>query len=155
MPSRDAVQFLLHEHEVAKAKFAEIEQTPAPLRAELWRALQPELKVHELVEDTYLYGPLSQDPGAAGTPLASFEEQQAADVAQVEQLMREADALDPASDAWLAKVLAIRDALAQHIAVEESEILPRIPTIWPQDRLDAAGAQMQEAKLRQTGKVAS
>lgn len=148
------MEFLLHEHEVAKAKFAEIEQTPAPLRAELWRTLQPELKVHEVVEDTYLYGPLSQDPKAAGTPLAGFEDRQAADVATVEGLMREADALDPAGEAWLAKVLAIRDALAQHIAVEEGEILPQIPKIWPPDRLKAAGAQMHEAKLRQTGKVA-
>ena len=154
MPSRDAVQFLLHEHEVAKEKFAEIEQTPAPLRAELWRELQPELKVHEAVEDTYLYGPLAEDPKAAGTPLAGFEDQQDEDVAGVEQMMREADALDPASDAWLAKILAIRDALAQHIAVEETEILPQIPTIWSKERLQAAGAQMREAKLRQTGKVA-
>jgi hypothetical protein len=155
MPTVDAVAFLLREHEIAKAKFLEIEQTPAPLRAELWRALQPELKVHELVEDTYLYGPLSQDPKAAGTPLAGFENKQDQDVSRVERMMREADGLDPATDAWLAKIVAIRDALAQHIAVEETEILPQIPAIWPQARLAAAGAQMKEAKLRQTGKVAS
>jgi hypothetical protein len=155
MSNRDAVEFLLHEHEVAKAKFAEIEQTPAPLRAELWRALQPELKVHEVVEDSYLYGPLSRDPRAAGTPLATFEERQDADVQSVEQLMSEADALDPAGDAWLAKILTIRDALAQHIAVEESEILPQVSGVWSAEELQAAGAQMEAAKLRQTGKVAS
>jgi hemerythrin-like domain-containing protein len=155
MPTRDAVEFLLHEHQVAKAKFAEIEQTPAPLRAELWRKLQPELKVHEVVEDTYLYGPLAQDPKAAGTPLAGFEERQDEDVATVEQMMAEADALDPADDAWLAKIMAIREALAKHIAVEESEILPLIPRVWSAEQLLAAGAQMEAAKLRQTGKVAS
>jgi hypothetical protein len=154
MPNRDAVEFLLHEHEVAKARFAEIEQTPAPLRAELWRTFQPELKVHEVVEDSYLYGPLSRDPRAAGTPLATFEERQDADVAAVERLMGEADALDPASDAWLAKIMAIRDALARHIAAEESEILPQIPGLWSAEEVQAAGAQMHAAKLRQTGKVA-
>src|SRR5688572_14092514 len=118
----DAVQFLLREHEIAKAKFAEIEQTPPPLRAELWQRLQPELKVHEHVEDTYLYGPLAQDPKAAGTKLATFQEHQDQDVAEVEALMREADALDPSGEAWFAKVLAIRDALAAHIATEETEI---------------------------------
>ncbi len=151
----DAVQFLLHEHEVAKAKFAEIEQTPPPLRAELWRKLQPELKVHEMVEDTYLYGPLAQDPKAAGTKLATFEDHQDQDVAKVEDMMIEANALDPATDAWLAKVLQIRDSLAEHIQLEETEILPLIPTVWPQDRLDAAGGQMEAAKLKQTGKVAA
>jgi hypothetical protein len=153
MPSRDAVQFLLHEHEVVRAKFAEIAQTPAPMRAEQWRALQPELKVHELVEDAYLYRPLSEDPGAAGTPLAGFLERQDADVAAVEDLMREAGELDSATQAWLDKILAIRDALAAHIAVEETEILPRVPDVWPRARLEAAGAQMEAAKLRQTGKV--
>lgn len=151
----DAVQFLLREHEIAKAKFAEIEQTPPPLRAELWRKLQPELKVHEMVEDTYLYGPLSQDPKAKGTKLETFEEHQAEDVAKVEKMMREADALDPAGNAWLAKILDIRNALADHIKVEETEILPQIPKVWPQDRLDAAGAQMEAAKLKQSGKATS
>ena len=154
MPSRDAVEFLLHEHEVAKAKFAEIEQTPPPLRAELWRALQPELKVHELVEDTYLYGPLV--PAIPGRPARPWPRSRSSRPGRrgVEQLMGEADALDPASDAWLAKILAIRDALAQHIAVEETEILPQIPRSGARGAADAAGAQMQEAKLRQTGKVA-
>ena len=151
----DAVQFLLREHQIAKAKFAEIEQTPPPLRAELWRKLEPELKVHELIEDTYLYGPLSKDPKAAGTKLAEFEEQQDDDVAEVEVMMREADSLDPATADWLAKILEIRDALADHIEVEETEILPQIPEVWPQDKLDAAGAQMEAAKLRQSGKVAA
>ena len=150
----DAVQFLLREHEIAKAKFAEIEQTPPPLRAELWLKLQTELKVHEMVEDTYLYGPLSQDPKAKGTKLATFQEHQDKDVAEVEKMMREAGALDPATDAWLAKVLQIRDALADHIKEEETEILPEVPNVWPQDRLDAAGAQMEAAKLKQSGKVA-
>jgi hypothetical protein len=151
----DAVQFLLREHEIAKAKFAEIEETPPPLRAELWRRLQPELKVHELIEDTYLYGPLSEDPKAAGTKLAEFEERQDEDVATVEEMMVEANALDPATDEWLAKILEIRDALAAHIAVEEGEILPAIPKVWSQDKLNAAGAQMESAKLRQTRKVAA
>lgn len=151
----DAVQFLLREHEIAKAKFTEIQETPPPLRAELWRRLQPELKVHELVEDTYLYGPLSEDPKAAGTKLAAFEERQDEDVATVEDMMVEANALDPATDEWLAKIAEIRDALAAHIAVEESEILPEIPKVWSQDKLDAAGAQMEAAKLKQTGKVAA
>ena len=151
----DAVQFLLREHEIAKAKFAEIQETPPPLRAELWRLLQPELKVHELIEDTYLYGPLSEDPKAAGTVLAEFEERQDEDVATVEEMMVEANALDPATDEWLAKILEIRDALAEHIAVEENEILPEIPKVWSQDKLDAAGAQMEAAKLKQTGKVAA
>lgn len=155
MPSLDAVEFLLREHELAKATFAEIAQTPPPLRAELWRTLQPVLKVHELIEDTYLYGPLAQDPKAAGTRLATFEEHQDQDVAEVEQLMREANLLDPAGDAWLAKILEIQDALAAHITEEETEILPQIPKVWPQERLDAAGAQMQAAKLKQTGKVAA
>jgi hypothetical protein len=75
-------------------------------------------------------------------------------VAQVEQLLREADALDPAGEARLAKVMASRDALAQHIAVEESEILPQIPGVWSAEQLQAAGAQMDAAKRRQTGKLA-
>jgi hemerythrin-like domain-containing protein len=142
----DAIQFLLTEHQAVRQRFAEIERAGPQARGELWHNLQPELKIHEEIEDTYLYGPLSRDPAAQGTPLATFEQRQDQDVQQLEQKRRELNRHDPADDAWLARLREIRDALMEHVRVEEEEILPQVGQVWGRDRLNLAGRQMADAK---------
>jgi hemerythrin-like domain-containing protein len=143
----DAVKFLLEEHKKTKARFAEIEAAGPQQRGALWHALQPELKLHEELEDTYLYGPLSKDPAAKGTALADFEEHQDEDVAELEQEIHKLNQLEPASEAWLTQLRTIKDALMDHVEEEETEILPKVPDVWSQDKLDMSGRQMEAAKL--------
>ncbi|HEX2033654.1 MAG TPA: hemerythrin domain-containing protein [Chloroflexota bacterium] len=142
----DAIQFLLEEHQKVKARFAEIEQAPSQQRGELWRRLEPELKIHEAIEDTYLYGPLSKDPAARGGRLATFEQEQDEDVRQLEPKLMQLSRLDPADDAWLTQLREIRDTLAEHIREEETEILPGVSQVWDREKLQMAGRQMAEAK---------
>ena len=146
----NAVEFLKDEHRKAKAKFQEIERAAPERRAALWTPFQVELDVHEHVEDEFLYGPLSAEPKAKGTPLADFQERQDKDVAQLEMKMAELNALDPASDKWLTVLVEIRTALEGHIRVEEMEILPLIPSVWDAAKLEQAGRGMEEEKTRKT-----
>ena len=146
----NAVEFLKEEHRKAKAKFQEIERAAPGRRAGLWTPLQAELQVHEHVEDEFLYGPLSTEPKATGTPLADFHERQDKDVAQLEAKMAELNALDPTSDKWLSVLVEIRTALEGHIRVEEMEILPLVPTVWDSAKLEQAGRGMEEEKTRKT-----
>ena len=142
----DAVQFLLEEHRKTKARFAEIEAAGPQQRGALWRALQPELKIHEELEDTYLYGPLSKDPAAKGTVLADFEAQQDEDVEALEQKIHALNQLEPAHGAWLEQLRDIRNTLMDHVKEEETEILPKIPEVWSHDKLALSGQQMEAAK---------
>ena len=149
----NAVDFLLQEHRKTEEKFREIEQADPQQRGALWRRLQPELKIHEQMEDNYLYGPLAQDPRLAGTELGTFQQRQNEDVRQLEQKMRQLDQLEPAGGDWLATFRQIRDALMGHVQEEETRILPKVPDAWDQARLDEAGRRMQEMKQAHTGQA--
>jgi flagellar biosynthesis regulator FlaF len=48
----DAIQLLKNAHEKAKQAFEEIQTASADQRAQLWARLEPELKVHEEMEET-------------------------------------------------------------------------------------------------------
>ena len=146
MPAMDAVQFLLEEHQKVKQRFAAIEQAAPQQRLELWRALEPELKIHEEIEDTYLYGPLSKDPAAQGTKLAGFEDHQDRDVAALQVKIEQLHQTDPMDDKWLERLRGIRDALMDHVKEEETEILPKVGDVWSREKVQMAGQQMAAAK---------
>ncbi len=144
----NAIDFLKQEHQNAKEKFEQIEQAAPDQRGALWHELQPELKVHEHVEDEFLYGPLSKDPKAKGTPLANFQQHQDEDVAKLEKAISKLDATKPSDGAWLSQLKSIHASLADHIKQEETEILPLIPKVWSASQLEKAGTAMQEEKQR-------
>jgi hypothetical protein len=142
----DAVQFLMEEHQKVRQRFAEIERAAPQQRLELWRALEPELKIHEEIEDTYLYGPLSKDPAAQGTKLASFEDHQDQDVAALQVKIEQLHQTDLMDDKWVEHLRGIRDALMDHVKEEETEILPKVGDVWSREKVLMAGQQMATAK---------
>jgi hypothetical protein len=142
----NAVQFLLEEHQTVKRRFAEIEQASGAERLTLWRKLEPELKIHEQIEDTYLFGPISKEPAASGTKAGGFVDHQDKDVAELDQKIHKLHQLDAADAEWLAQLEEIKDALMDHVREEEEEILPQIQQIWDRSKLEMAGQQMAAAK---------
>ena len=144
----NAIDFLKQEHLNAGEKFDEIEQAAPDQRGQLWSELKPELKIHEHIEDEFVYGPLSKDPKAKGTPLADFQEHQDKDVAELEAAIAELEQKDPADAAWLTQLKKIHASLKDHIKEEEGTIFPAIPGIWPAAKLEEAGASMAAEKQR-------
>lgn len=144
----NAIDFLKQEHVNANEKFEEIEQASADQRGQLWKELKPELKVHEHIEDEFVYGPLSKDPKAKGTPLADFQAHQDKDVAELEAAIADLEKRDPADDAWLSQLKKIHASLKDHIKEEEGTIFPAIPGVWTASKLEEAGAGMAEEKQR-------
>ena len=140
----NAIQFLEREHEKAKAAFGKLIAAAPADRGQLWKALQPELKAHEEIEEACLYGPIEEE-GVDDEKLTEWvsdlhEEQ----VSEVEELIEQTERLDPEEPSWLATVRKIHDALAAHIRQEEGEIFPRIGKVWGPERLEKAGAQMSD-----------
>ena len=142
----DAVQFLLEEHQTVKRRFAQIEHAGSAERLALWRKLEPELKIHEEIEDTYLFAPISKEPAAHGTKAGGFEDHQDKDVAELDQKIHKLHELDATDAEWLAQLRDIKDALMDHVREEEEEILPQIQQIWDRNKLEMAGNQMVAAK---------
>jgi len=146
----NAIQFLEQEHEKAKAAFDKLIAAAPADRGRLWKALQPELKAHEEIEEACLYG-LIEEEGVDDEKLnewvSDLHEEQ---VGEVEELIEQTEQLDPKEPSWLATVRKIHDALASHIRQEEGEIFPRIGKVWGAERLEKAGVQMSDMQ----GKVA-
>src|SRR4029450_6035766 len=99
----DAVQFLKQEHEKAKAEFAKVLSAPPTKRGELWEKLEPELKIHEQIEDAGVDGPLSHDADGRDKVLAEWREAHQEEVDTVEDLLEEIEDLEPGSQEWLHK----------------------------------------------------
>ena len=151
----NAIDFLRQEHRNEKEKLQEIEHASPGRRGELWQELKPEMKVHEHIEDEFLYGPLSREPKAKGMPFADFQKHQDKDVAELEAKIAAMERLDAASVEWLTKLTEIRSALEDHIKEEEQDILPAIPKVWDQAKIDQAGTGMAEEKQRKLSEVAA
>ena len=83
----NAIKLLRTMHADAKVRFKVIlglDDSAAANAA--WHALQPVLKLHEELEDEFVYAPLQTEFGP-GTPLGDWDIQHDADVAVVEQLV--------------------------------------------------------------------
>jgi hemerythrin-like domain-containing protein len=140
----DAIKFLEQEHEKAKAVLGKLLEAPPAERGRRWKALRPELKAHEALEEACLYGPVESE-GVADAKLSGWvSDRHEEQVREVERLIEQTERLQPEEARWLATVRQIHDALQRHIQEEEGEIFPRIARAWDRDRLERAGAEMRD-----------
>ena len=148
----NALDFLKKEHEKAKGEFKKIEQASPGERASLWTKLEPELKVHERIEEAHLFGPIARDPKAKGTTLEDWDGHHSEEVGEAKDLIGILAGLDPSTDEWLDNVKELRSLLEHHIREEEDEIWPEIRRVWDAEQLDEAGTKMEKdhaAKMEQ------
>ena len=150
----DAIQFLRHEHEVAKAAFRKIQAAPGRERGQLWKELKPELEVHEQIEEACLYGPVAQDADGKDSVLAEWNGRHAEEVQKVKEQITEIDALDSQDQRWLALVRDVQASLEAHIREEEGIIFPRINQVWDRRRLDKAGTELEQKKSEKLRRAA-
>jgi hemerythrin-like domain-containing protein len=144
----DAIQFLKQEHEKAKAAFEHVLKASPDSRGQLWTKLQPELEVHEEIEDECVYEPLSRDLGKTDSKLAEWRRKHQNEVDKVEGLITDMEELEPEDAAWLTKLKAVHASLGSHIREEEHEIFPRISKVWDETRLNKAGTDMKKMKAK-------
>ncbi len=142
----DALEELRQMHVEAKAQFQKIEQAPGPERGDLWAKLQPELELHEQIEEHFVYDPVAREAGQQDEVLARWEAEHEEQVREADAVMKQIDALDPSDHAWLTQVHALRTTLEGHIQHEEDDIWPRIRQAWGQPKLDEAGRAVAAAK---------
>jgi hemerythrin-like domain-containing protein len=142
----DALDELMQMHVEAKAAFQKIEQSSATERAALWAKLQPELELHEQIEERFVYDPAAREVGQGDDVLARWEREHEEQVAEADAAMKQIGQLAPSDDAWLRQVSALHATLEGHIRHEEVDIWPRIRETWGQPKLDAAGRAIAAAK---------
>ena len=148
----DAIQFLKQEHQKANAAFEKVLKATAEARGALWTKLQPELEVHEHIEDL-LYEPLAREAGKTDPTLAAWPKKHQTEVDKVDGLIKAMEKLNAEDATWLTKLKAVHASLESHIREEEHDIFPRIIKVWDEDKLKQIGTDMKEMKaekLQQT-----
>jgi len=83
----NALELLKNQHETAKRGFGDIEAASPDQRAQLWARLAPELKVHEEMEETALYGPVAQEAGPRDPTLKEWQEHHHEEVTEATALI--------------------------------------------------------------------
>jgi hypothetical protein len=150
----NAIQALKKDHETAKRGFSQIQAAAPNQRGALWEKLEPELKLHEQVEEKAVYGPVAQDAGAKDRKLKEWPEQHKKEVSEAEALIKAINGLDATSDQWMAKVSDLHQALEHHIKEEEGEVWPRIEQAWNASKLEKAGEEIESLKRQKTPRAA-
>jgi hypothetical protein len=150
----NAIQLLKSEHDKAKRAFGEIQAASANQRAELWAKLEPELKLHEQMEEAALYGPVAQEVGLTDQALNEWQGHHQDEVTEAEALIREIAGLDPTGEEWMDKLEELQETLEHHIDEEEGDIWPRIQQAWDQSKLEHAGQQMETLKRQNMSRAA-
>jgi hypothetical protein len=150
----NAIQLLKNEHESAKRTLGQILAASADQRAELWAKLEPQLKVHEQIEEAALYGPVAQEVGSRDQSLQDWQEHHHEEVTELEALIQEIGGLDPTDDQWTSKIEELQERLEDHVQEEEGDIWPRIQQAWDQSKLENAGEQMEMLKRQKIPRAA-
>jgi hemerythrin superfamily protein len=150
----DAIRFLKQQHEEAKAMFGQIEQASGQQRGSLWKKLEPELKLHEQIEEAHLYGPVAEDSRVKDSALREWKTHHHEEVREAEAMIAEIGGLNPPGADWMERVTELKGTLAHHIQEEEQQIWPKIQQVWDRSKLEEAGAQMEAMKQREGRRAA-
>jgi iron-sulfur cluster repair protein YtfE (RIC family) len=150
----NALELLKNQHETAKRGFGDIEAASPDQRAQLWARLAPELKVHEEMEETALYGPVAQEVGPRDPTLKEWQEHHHEEVTEATALIEEITGVDPTTEEWMELINELKETLEHHIQEEEGNIWPRIEQAWDRSKLEHAGQQMETLKRQKMSRAA-
>jgi iron-sulfur cluster repair protein YtfE (RIC family) len=150
----DAIRFLKQQHDEAKAMFGQIEQASGQQRGALWKKLEPELKLHEQIEEAHLYGPVAEDTRVRDSTLREWNAHHHEEVGEAESMIAEIGGLNPPDTEWMEMVTELKETLEHHIQEEEQQIWPKIQQVWDRSKLEEVGAQMEAMKQREGRRAA-
>ena len=144
----DALQVLKADHEAVRELFDKFKDAKEAKDTEELSALQEkifrELEVHTTIEEEVFY-PEAQQVGSEAEELIKegIEEHHV-----VKVLMDEIEDLMPDDDAFVAKMTVLIENVEHHAEEEEEELFPKLRKVFGEDRLEAMGKKLQEAKAR-------
>jgi hypothetical protein len=117
----DITTLILSEHEAFRRAFTQIEQlTDAEELRSRWRSLADQLEVHAAGEETVFYPELLRDVDDS----EGETEHAVKDHNEIREATQAVDAHPVGSDPWWEAFRAAREATVDHLAEEETDILP-------------------------------
>lgn len=144
----NALTVLRADHETLRELFDQFkdakESKDTARLEELQQKIFRELEVHTTIEEEVFY-PEAQEVGEEAEDLVKegVEEHHV-----VKILMDEIEDLTPDDDAFVAKMTVLIENVEHHAEEEEEELFPQLEKVFGQERLEALGEKLQQAKER-------
>lgn len=120
---------LVNEHRKAAELMQRLAHQSAESRREAWPILRRQLLSHDRAEELEVYAALEGYDGAR-----DILEHHKLDAGELEGSINELDAIDYASEQWLAKLRDIVASFEDHVRDEESDYFPRMQQLLGEDR---------------------
>jgi iron-sulfur cluster repair protein YtfE (RIC family) len=144
----DAIALLKADHKKVKALFKEANELgdrAYTARANLFRQIAAELKLHTKVEETIFY-PAFKRKTKAGTDerdeiLEAYEEHAAA-----KNAIATLEHTDPKDETYRAKLVVLSEMIDHHVKEEETQLFKEARTLLNADELVELGEEMAAAK---------
>jgi hemerythrin superfamily protein len=143
LPEGDVIRILLEQHAQVRDLFARIQQAPAAERRQPFDDLRALLAVHETAEELVLRPKADGDAWKQVANARNREEHEA------NRVLAALEDLDPASEAFLAKLTSFESSVDQHAEAEENEEFPRVL-----ETIDADERQKLGQRLRAVERMA-
>lgn len=146
----DALKLLMADHKKMKMLVKQVASTTekmAAKRKKLFGAIKHEAKLHEKIEEKYLYAILRKNKKSKPNALEHFEE-----VALMEHLIKQLSSTSTRTEKWTAKFKVFQELTDHHIKEEEEEKFPEARKLLTQDQLEEIGVKMLTFKKKQNMK---
>jgi iron-sulfur cluster repair protein YtfE (RIC family) len=138
----DILTFLEQDHDTAKHLIERFDAVEGDERVRLVEQLTSELEVHTQLEEQLFYPAVrSEVPDSDDIVVEGIEEHHVA-----KQLIDEIRALEPADEAWEAKVKVLGENVEHHIEEEQDEMFPKVREGMAEDRRLRLGSDAQRVK---------
>jgi iron-sulfur cluster repair protein YtfE (RIC family) len=118
-PTDDVVSLLTQDHAAVKQRFAEFDDAPVDVRAELFWKLTDQLIRHEVAEEVVVYPILRKLPGGDAIADARVAEE-----SEAEQQLARMEKMDPTTQEFLGAIKDLQAAVLEHATKEEQEAFP-------------------------------
>lgn len=109
---------LRESHELQRTQLRKLLRTKpgSSQRIELFTLLRHELAAHEAAEERYLYVPMLMHDGGLSASRHALHEHH-----QIDELIEDLQALDPAGDAWIDTAKTLSKKVHHHLREEETK----------------------------------
>jgi hemerythrin superfamily protein len=145
MPTKDALQVLIADHELVDGLFEKFEQAgdnAHKTKQKLVERIVKELSVHAAIEEMVFYPvvrELSED--IEHHVLESLEEHHVA-----KWMLSEIDGMDPTHERFDAKVTVLMENIRHHVEEEQDELFPMVRKAADRQTLQELGEALVKAK---------
>jgi hemerythrin superfamily protein len=137
----NAIKMLKQQHRQVEKLFKECESADsAESREEAFVKIADALAVHATIEERHFY-PSVKDAQTEDILLESVEEH-----LQVKRAIADLLELDAGDEEFQAKVKTLQEDVEHHVEEEESELFPKVETLFDDEALEAIGEAMQETQ---------